>query len=131
MTIQRMLKRRAKLLWTLPAVGVLLMAADPAWKNKTVQGWTAEDADQVLTNSPWSKLVVAAINRKQSEDERRAGGNMGDAKGVGYDGIQQTKAQLPTNLPDLLTGRGGSPSKSAKSVATRRWGACVVQNCLS
>lgn len=107
--------------WALPAVGVLLMAADPAWKGKTIQSWTVEDADQILTNSPWAKLVVATINRKQTEDERRAGGNMGDAKGVGFDGIQQTKAKLPSNLPDLLTGRGGSASKTAPITVRLRW----------
>ncbi len=122
LTIRQKPKWPLQVLWVLPLVGVLLMAADPAWKNKTIQLWTPQDADQVLTNSPWSKLVVATINRKQSEDERRAGGNMGDATGVGFDGIQQTKAQLPSNLGDLLTGRGGSPSKSAKSITVRlRW----------
>jgi hypothetical protein len=114
--------RRLQMFWVLPAVGLLLMAADPAWKNKTIRDWTTQDADQILTNSPWAKLIVAGINRKQTEDERRAGGNMGDAKGVGYDGIQQTKAQLPSNIPDLLTGRGGKAATSSKSITVRlRW----------
>lgn len=114
--------RRSQLFWVLPIAGVLVMAADPAWKSKTIRDWTQQDADQILTNSPWSKLVVAGINRKQTEDERRAGGNMGDAKGVGYDGIQQTKAQLPSNIPDLLTGRGGKAATSSKSITVRlRW----------
>jgi hypothetical protein len=97
------------------------MAADPPWKSKTIREWTVADADQILTNSPWAKLVTAGINRKQTEDERRAGGNMGDAKGVGFDGIQETRAQLPSSVGDLLTGRGGSSAK-AKAITVRiRW----------
>jgi hypothetical protein len=46
---------------------------------------------------------------------------MGDAKGVGYDGIQETRAQLPSSVGDLLTGRGGSSAK-AKAITVRiRW----------
>jgi hypothetical protein len=114
-------KGLAQMFWILPVVGVLLMAADPPWKGKTIREWNVDDANQILTNSPWAKLVSATINRKQTEDERRAGGNMGDAKGVGFDGIQQTNAQLPTNLPDLLTGRGGSASKTKPITVRLRW----------
>src|SRR5580698_6915057 len=114
MTIRRMF-------WVLPAVAVLLMAADPPWKSKTIREWTVADADQILTNSPWAKLVTAGINRKQTEDERRAGGNMGDAKGVGFDGIQETRAQLPSSVGDLLTGRGGSSAKAKPITVRLRW----------
>jgi hypothetical protein len=82
----------------LPISAALLMAADPAawptaWKSKPIPGWTEEDARQILTNSPWSRTVVAGITRRQSEDERRAGGEMGQAKGVGYDGVDDKRAR--------------------------------------
>jgi hypothetical protein len=35
----------------------LLSAADPAWKSKQVAEWTAADAEQALTDSPWVKSV--------------------------------------------------------------------------
>jgi hypothetical protein len=91
-------------LWVLPGCAMLLMAADPAWKTKPTPDWTKEDAQQVLTNSPWSKVVTAGITRKQSEDERRAGGEMGDAKGVGFDGVDTTrpKPQVPRDVTDLV-----------------------------
>jgi hypothetical protein len=73
--------------WVLPVSGALLIAGDPAWLGKPIPGWTEEDARQILDNSPWSRIVVAGITRRQSEDERRAGGEMGQPKGVGYDGV--------------------------------------------
>jgi len=82
--------------------GVLLRAADPAWKTKPTSSWTEEDAKQLLADSPWAKIVRATIVRKQSEDERRAGGNMGDAKGIGFDGLEKDKVVIPKSIVDLL-----------------------------
>jgi len=81
--------------------GVLLLAADPAWK-KAVSSWTPEDTKRVLADSPWAKIDHATIIRKQSEDERRAGGNMGDAKGIGYDGLQKDKIVIPKSIVEML-----------------------------
>jgi hypothetical protein len=82
--------------------GVLLLAADPVWKTKPASTWTPEDAKLVLADSPWAKIDHATIIRKQSEDERRAGGNMGDAKGIGYDGLQKDKIVIPKSIVDML-----------------------------
>jgi hypothetical protein len=81
----------------LPVSAILLMAGDPAWTVKQIPSWTVEDARQILADSPWSKTVVAGITRRQSEDERRAGGQMGEAHGVGYDGVgtPRPKPQFP------------------------------------
>jgi hypothetical protein len=81
--------------------GVLLLAADPAWR-KPVPSWTPEDTKLLLADSPWAKMVRATIIRKQSEDERRAGGNMGDATGIGYDGLQKEKIVIPKSIVDML-----------------------------
>lgn len=83
----------------------LLMAAEPVWQSKPIASWTNADAQQVLTNSPWSRNVSAAITRRQSEDERRAGGEMGQAKGVGFDGVddKRPKVELPIkSVADLV-----------------------------
>jgi hypothetical protein len=89
--------------WVPPVSVVLLLAADPAWK-KPIPDWTPDDAQQILTNSPWAKLVTAGITRKQTEDERRAGGEMGDAKGVGFDGVDMNrpKPKIPHDVIDLV-----------------------------
>ena len=85
------------IVWTLPVVVGLLAAGDEVWKAKGIPGWTQQDAQEVLTRSPWSVVVSAGITRRQSEDERRAGGEMGQAKGVGYDGVddKRPKAEFP------------------------------------
>jgi hypothetical protein len=73
----------------LPVAAVLLMAADPAWKDKPVPQWTQEDAKELLAESPWVKTVTPQHVRDLSPDERRNGGNMdaGIGKGVGLAGI--------------------------------------------
>jgi hypothetical protein len=91
--------------WVISIPVGLLIAGDVPWKDKPIPGWTAQDAQQILTNSPWSRVVSAGITRRQSEDERRAGGQMGEAKGVGYDGVgtPRPKPHLPINsLTDLV-----------------------------
>jgi hypothetical protein len=73
---------------------ILLVAAEPAWKDKPISDWTEADAQQILANSPWAKVIVAGVARRQTEDERRAGGEMGQPKGVGYDGVEDKKFPL-------------------------------------
>jgi hypothetical protein len=93
----------------------LLMAADPSWKTRPLAQWSEDDAKQLLTESPWVKDVIAGVARPMSEDELRAGGEMGEHHGVGYDGVQGNKpqnGQLPKSVPDLLFGKGPDPSKS-------------------
>src|SRR6202453_194591 len=70
------------------------------WRNKAIASWTEDDARQVLERSPWAKMTVAGIARRQTEDERRAGGNMGQPTGVGYDGIDDRRVRpvLPQNI---------------------------------
>jgi hypothetical protein len=81
-------------LWAVPVTAVLLMAGDASWKSKPIPSWTEQDAQQILTDSPWAKTTIANISRMQTEFERREGGNMGQETGVGYDGIdQRTKKQ--------------------------------------
>ncbi len=70
------------------------------WRNKQIANWTEADARQVLERSPWAKTTVAGVARRQSEDERRAGGNMGQPTGVGFDGIDDRRVRpvLPQNV---------------------------------
>lgn len=79
----------ARFFWIVPLTAVLLMAGDVSWKDKPIPAWTAEDARQVLADSPWVKTVTGNISRMQTEFERREGGNMGQEHGVGYDGIDE------------------------------------------
>jgi hypothetical protein len=90
----------------------LLVAADPDWKAKTAADWSEADAHQVLENSPWAKVVVAGIARRRSEDELREGGQMGQPKGVGYDGVEDRKRPLKEEIGNPLV-----PGKPLPSVA--------------
>src|SRR5271155_6262152 len=83
---------RTVMFCSLPLPAVLLTAADtadPSWKDKPLPQWNVEDAKQVLTDSPWVKVVTPQNIRDLSPDERREGGNMEASvgKGVGLAGI--------------------------------------------
>lgn len=88
--------RSSKLLWIVPVSAALLLAADPFWNAKRPPDWTEPENQKILTDSPWSRSIQANILRRQSEDERRAGGNMGQETGVGFDGLD-----LPKYFPTL------------------------------
>jgi hypothetical protein len=86
---------RTLMLCSVPFAAVLLTAADASraadlsWKDKPLSQWNVEDAKQVLTDSPWVKVVTPQNVRDLSPDERREGGNMeaGIGKGVGLAGL--------------------------------------------
>ena len=104
----------------------LLLAADPSWKTKPSAQWTEADAKQLLAASPWVKVVVAGVARPISEDELRAGGEMGEHHGVGYDGVQGNKpqnGQLPKSVPDLLFGKGPTTTRlrPGQTLVQVRW----------
>jgi hypothetical protein len=101
--------------WLFLGSAVLLLAAEPVWKDKPIANWTEEDAQQVLGNSPWAKVVVAGIARRPTEDERREGGNMGQPKGVGYDGVEDRKRSLPEALGNPFV-VGKTPPSTAPTV---------------
>jgi hypothetical protein len=73
--------------WLILCSAVLLIAADPVWVSKPIANWTEDDARQVLASSPWAKSAIAGVTRRETEDERREGGAMGQPTGVGFDGV--------------------------------------------
>lgn len=87
------------------ATSLLLFAVDPAWKAKPTAEWTPDDAKAVLDASPWSRLTVALIAHRQSEEQLREGGQMGQPHGVGYDGLNDKpplREGLPTHVTDVF-----------------------------
>jgi hypothetical protein len=81
-------------LCSLPLAAALLIAADSSsadssWKDKPIPQWNEQDAKQVLTDSPWVKVVTPQNVRDLSPDERRNGGDMeaGIGHGVGLAGL--------------------------------------------
>jgi hypothetical protein len=106
--------RLGRLCWLICGSAGLLLAADASWQTKPPAQWSEEDARQVLIKSPWSMEIGARIAPRQTEDELRAGGQMGQPKGVGYDGLDPKGSgpQLPKNIPDLLFGKEKPSARS-------------------
>jgi len=111
-----MLKRRVQLFLLAGVSVALLMAADPSWKTKPAAQWTEDDARQVLVKSPWSRTVTAGVARRESEDELRDGGKMGQPTGVGYDNVDPKGSgpKFPTSPTAAIF--TGSDSRSARSL---------------
>jgi hypothetical protein len=99
----------------------LLLAADADWKAKTVADWSEADARQVLENSPWAKTIVAGIARRRSEDELREGGQMGQPKGVGYDGVEDGKRSLKEEIGNPFVSGKPLPSTAPTIRLLIRW----------
>jgi len=60
-----------------PITVTLVFAADQPWKDKQVAEWNADDAKQVLTDSPWAKTVKPTIGKSAQNSQRRSGGRHG------------------------------------------------------
>src|SRR3984893_16078841 len=101
-----------------------LVAADPAWKSKPAPPWTEEDAPQGLPGSPWAKEITATITRRLTEDQLREGGQMGQPRGIGNEGVDP-KGSGPKVSPNVFTGAGGNDRSSRslpQSITLRlRW----------
>jgi hypothetical protein len=67
----------------------LLLAADPSWRLKPLSQWDAEDAKQLLADSPWVKHVTPQWLPDLSRSQREEGGNLNEGIGGGV-GIEGT-----------------------------------------
>ena len=94
---------------------VLLTAGDPGWLDKQPAQWTEQDAEQLLTASPWSHEIPGVIDRRLTEDQLREGGQMGQPHGIGNDGVDP-KGSGPKVSPNIFTGAGGA-DRSERSYA--------------
>jgi hypothetical protein len=84
----------------LPISVALVCAADQPWKDKQVAEWNADDAKQILTDSPWAKTVKPTMDRSAQSNQRRSGGGMGRGGGIGMGGVG-------IGLPGMGGGRRG------------------------
>ena len=109
---------------SLALASVHLVAADPVWKTKPAAQWTEEDARQVLAKSPWARQIRAVITRRLTEDQLREGGQMGQPRGVGNEGVDP-KGSGPKVSPNVFSGAGGddrSPWSLPQSITLKlRW----------
>src|SRR5271165_291709 len=109
------------LLVLIPCSAILLIAAEPAWRDKPIANWTEQDAQRVLGDSPWAKAVIAGIARRRSESELREGGQMGQPHGVGYDGVEDKKRPLAEVIGNPFTIEKAAPSTAPTIRLLVRW----------
>lgn len=67
----------------LPLAAVLLLAANPTWRDRPIAQWDQQDGKQILTDSPWVKFAMPQYVRDLSPDERVQGGNFEEGRGGG------------------------------------------------
>jgi hypothetical protein len=117
---------RAVYVLALPIAFGLLAAEGPAWKTKSIPDWSAEDTQQVLTDSPWAKSVTPTLSKAASQPGSRPGrrggfggvgiglpGGMGRRGGYGYPGGSG-------NPPDTSQ-RGDTTNSQAPAPLKVRW----------
>lgn len=76
--------------WQVPLLAVsvaVLAAAGQGWKDKQIPEWTESDAKQLLTDSPWAKSVMPAIEKSAENNPSRSGGGIRRRGGLGIGGI--------------------------------------------
>jgi hypothetical protein len=95
----------------------LLMAADPAWKNKAIPQWDEEDARQVLADSPWVKHAKPVLLAELTPDQRREGGVTGGGHGIGLDDLKGID----------LTGLGGTAKRPERRATQLSSGTLVIR----
>src|ERR1700730_17789570 len=78
---------RASPVVLLPISLLLFAQEEPAWKNKQIAEWTQDDAQQLLSDSPWAKTITPSVNRSESDGQRGPGGSRRSGIGIGVPGI--------------------------------------------
>jgi hypothetical protein len=84
------------------AGAVLLLAADPSWKAKDISQWNEQEANLVLTDSPWVKKATPAPLPPVNEASRRQGGSWGGGQNAGLDSL---------SMGSLIGGSSQQPGK--------------------
>jgi hypothetical protein len=104
------------------SLAFLAAAADdePAWKSKQIAEWSAEDATQVLFDSPWAKTFTPTLTASQ-ESPRKPGGIGRELGGVGRDAIGLA---APGGIPGIPGTRrtAGSAAQNGDSSAAQSAG---------
>ncbi len=115
----------------------LVSYAEQPWRGKPLAEWTEDDARQVLSNSPWAKLVTPKVERPESGrggyGGRRGGmgggiggmgggrGGMGGGGGLGGGAGTGYPSGGRSSDPDMGGDREPGDRTEAPSAVTVRW----------
>ena len=101
--------------WCSLLLPVLLLAADQGWKDKRAAEWTDDEANEVVTDSPWAQVVQPTIERPSSGrgggmGRGGMGGGMGGRGGMGRGGMGMPGGTIgmPGGTIGMPGGQGGS-----------------------
>jgi hypothetical protein len=94
---------------------MLLIAAAPSWKSKPMEQWSEQDANLILTDSPWVKKVTPALLPPLNENQRRDGGHMGGGDGIGMEAL------APATLTGVGTSTAGRRRPTRVATLEIRW----------
>ena len=94
------------------AAAPIWLAATPSWKDKPISQWDAEDAQQLLADSPWVKHLQPHWLPDLSRFQRQDGGNLSEGlgQGVGIDGTGLLGSE-PGEMSGVTGGRQGVPPR--------------------
>jgi hypothetical protein len=62
----------------------VLLAANASWQDKEASDWNEDEVKQVMSDSPWAKMVTPQYSQ---DDSSRRAGNGGGGRGMGGGGI--------------------------------------------
>lgn len=101
------LSRVNRLWFIIPVFVALLAAADeePRWKSKQIAEWSAEDANQVLFDSPWA-ITFTPVLMAPEDSGRRPGGIGHELGGIG-------RGAVGLALPGLASRRTSNGTSQA------------------
>jgi hypothetical protein len=103
------------------AIAVLAWASSDPWKDKPFQQWDEKDVQKVLSNSPWSKIVMidagpAGGAVAPSSLPQANPGTPGAGSGGGRGGMGGGSSSSPSG------GGGGADSSTSQAALAVRWG---------
>lgn len=107
---------------------LLFAADDQSWQNKPIAEWSADEAKQVLKDSPWAKSLTPMMTKPGDSGQRKRRGGMGQIGGVGIGmpgmpgmgGMGRRGGMGAPGTNDTPTG-GTSAGLSEPPTLTARW----------
>ncbi len=124
MELKQVVKKYGTTALILCAVAVVALCAADQWVKKEPALWTAQDVQQILTDSPWTKQAIASFDKQHEQDERPEGvpngappagmtGNGGVSDGHWDGGVGRMRRGEPPKLPVTIRWESAFPVRVA------------------
>ncbi len=106
-----------------PFFALILFAAEPAWQSKPIASWTADDAQQVLNDSPWAKTATPKIVKTTNTNQSRSNASIAQLGGVniGLPGMGGMGRHANRNSQTSESGDNSNATPTSTPTLTIRW----------